>query len=37
VGNEYNKLSGSLTVEFRGEEKTLVAMGRFQGVKEMSI
>ena len=30
VGNEYNKLSGSLTVEFRGEEKTLVAMGRFQ-------
>ncbi len=30
VGNEYNKLSGSLTVTFRGEEKTLVAMGRFQ-------
>lgn len=30
MGNEYNKLSGSLTVEFRGEEKTLVAMGRFQ-------
>jgi oligoendopeptidase F len=30
VGNEYNKLSGSLTVDFRGEEKTLVAMGRFQ-------
>ena len=30
VGNEYNKLSGSLTVQFRGEEKTLVAMGRFQ-------
>jgi len=30
VGNEYNKLSGSLTVPFRGEEKTLVAMGRYQ-------
>ena len=30
VGNEYNKLTGGLTVEFRGEEKTLVAMGRFQ-------
>ena len=30
LGNEYNKLSGSLTVEFRGEERTLVAMGRFQ-------
>lgn len=30
LGNEYNKLSGSLTVQFRGEERTLVAMGRFQ-------
>ena len=30
MGNEYNKLSGSLTVQFRGEERTLVAMGRFQ-------
>lgn len=30
IGNEYNKLTGGLTVEFRGEEKTLVAMGRFQ-------
>lgn len=30
LGNEYNKLSGALTVEFRGEEKTLVAMGRYQ-------
>ncbi len=30
VGNEYNKLSGSLTVEFRGEQRTLVQMGRFQ-------
>jgi oligoendopeptidase F len=30
LGNEFNKLSGSLTVTFRGEEKTLVQMGRFQ-------
>jgi len=30
LGNEYNKLTGSLTVDFRGEERTLVAMGRFQ-------
>lgn len=30
LGNEYNKLSGSLTVTFRGEEKTLVQMGRYQ-------
>lgn len=30
LGNEYNKLSGSLTVEFRGEQRTLVQMGRYQ-------
>lgn len=30
LGNEFNKLSGSLTVGFRGEERTLVQMGRFQ-------
>jgi len=30
LGNEYNKQVGSLTVKFRGEEKTLPAMGRFQ-------
>jgi oligoendopeptidase F len=30
LGNEYNKLSGSLTVKFQGEERTLVAMGRYQ-------
>ncbi len=30
LGNDYNKLSGSLTVSYRGEEKTLVAMGRYQ-------
>lgn len=30
LGNEYNKLTGGLTVNFRGEERTLVAMGRYQ-------
>jgi oligoendopeptidase F len=30
LGNEFNKLSGSLTVSFRGEEKTLTQMGRLQ-------
>ncbi len=30
LGNEFNKLSGSLTVHFRGEEKTLTQMGRLQ-------
>ncbi|MFN3408521.1 MAG: M3 family metallopeptidase, partial [Limisphaerales bacterium] len=29
VGQQYQKLSGSLTVTFRGEEKTLVQMGRY--------
>ena len=29
VGQQYQKLSGSLTVQFHGEEKTLVAMGKF--------
>ena len=29
LGQQYQKLSGSLTVQFRGEEKTLVQMGRF--------
>ncbi len=28
VGQQYQKLSGSLTVQFRGEERTLVQMGR---------
>ncbi len=28
VGQQYQKLSGSLTVQFRGEEKTLPAMGK---------
>ena len=30
LGQQYQKLSGSLTVQFRGEEKTLVQMGKFQ-------
>ncbi|MCC6231993.1 MAG: M3 family oligoendopeptidase, partial [Verrucomicrobiales bacterium] len=30
VGQQYQKLTGSLTVQFRGEEKTLVQMGRYQ-------
>jgi oligoendopeptidase F len=29
LNQEYQKLSGSLTVQFRGEEKTLVQMGRY--------
>lgn len=29
LGQQYQKLSGSLTVQFKGEEKTLVQMGRY--------
>ncbi len=29
LGQQYQKLSGSLTVSFRGEERTLVQMGRY--------
>src|SRR5207237_5805858 len=29
LGQQYQKLSGSLTVKFRGEEKTLVQMGPY--------
>src|ERR1017187_3479472 len=29
LGQQYQKLSGSLTVRFRGEEKTLALMGRY--------
>ncbi len=29
LGQQYQKLSGSLTVQFRGEEKTLAQMGRY--------
>ncbi|MBN9693965.1 MAG: M3 family oligoendopeptidase [Verrucomicrobia bacterium] len=37
VGNEYNKLSGSLTVEFRGEQRTLTQMGRYQEEPERAL
>ena len=30
LGNEYQKLTGGLTVQYRGEEKTLPQMGRLQ-------
>jgi oligoendopeptidase F len=29
LGQQFQKLSGSLTVQFRGEEKTLIQMGRY--------
>src|SRR5206468_1742825 len=29
LGQQFQKLTGSLTVQFRGEEKTLVQMGRY--------
>src|SRR6185436_10320212 len=29
LGQQYQKLSGSLTVLFRGEERTLIQMGRY--------
>src|SRR5207244_12913088 len=29
LAQQYQKLSGSLTVQFQGEEKTLVQMGRY--------
>ena len=29
LGQQYQKLSGALTVQFRGEERTLVQMGRY--------
>ena len=29
-GQQYQKLSGALTVQFRGEEKTLIQMGKYQ-------
>jgi oligoendopeptidase F len=29
LGQQYQKLSGALTVNFRGEEKTLIQMGKF--------
>ncbi len=29
LGQQYQKISGALTVQFRGEEKTLIQMGKF--------
>jgi oligoendopeptidase F len=37
LGNEYNNLSGSLTVRFRDEERTLVAMARYQEEPDRSV
>lgn len=37
LGNEYQKLTGSLTVQYRGEEKTLIAMGRLQEEPDRSV
>ena len=34
---QYQKLSGSLTVQFQGEERTLVQMGRFQEETDRSL
>jgi oligoendopeptidase F len=37
LSQQYQKLSGSLTVQFRGEEKTLVQMGRFLEETDRSV
>ncbi len=37
LGQQYQKLSGSLTVQFRGEEKTLVQMGRYLEETDRSV
>jgi oligoendopeptidase F len=37
LGQQYQKLSGSLTVQFRGEEKTLVQMGRYLEEPDRSV
>src|SRR5437588_417470 len=37
LSQQYQKLSGSLTVQFRGEEKTLVQMGRYLEEPERSL
>ncbi|MBI5387138.1 MAG: M3 family oligoendopeptidase [Verrucomicrobia bacterium] len=37
LGQQYQKLAGSLTVTFRGEEKTLVQMGRYQEEPERAL
>lgn len=37
LGQQYQKISGALTVEFQGEEKTLVQMGRYLEEPERAI
>lgn len=37
LGQQYQKLAGSLTVKFRGEEKTLVQMGRYLEEPDRSV
>lgn len=37
LSQQYQKLSGSLTVQFRGEEKTLIQMGRYQEEPERAL
>ncbi len=37
LGQQYQKLSGALTVQFRGEEKTLVQMGKYQEEPDRSL
>ena len=37
LGQQYQKLAGSLTVNFRGEEKTLTQMGRYLEEPERSL
>jgi oligoendopeptidase F len=37
LAQRYQKLSGSLTVEFQGEEKTLVQLGKFQEEPDRSL
>lgn len=37
LSQQYQKLSGSLTVQFRGEEKTLIQMGRYMEEPDRSL
>src|SRR5205814_10087461 len=37
LGQQYQKLAGALTVQFRGEERTLVQMGRYLEETDRSV
>lgn len=37
LAQQYQKLSGGLTVQFQGEERTVVQMGRFQEERDRSV